>query len=153
MNFGSLLSSLLPLGIHTHSLQALEYFFMLALPLSYQNNACAASFVGIDRAAAGAGGGNRISLKKARAVVIPTIAIAFLTPLVLWVALAIKFESRGPIVLRRIRTGRNGSIFAIWKFRATDAKRPDAARQTSTDPRVTRVGLPKVRKYTDFVTS
>jgi len=35
--FWQLLSSLLHLGIHTHSLQALEYFFMLAFPFSYQD--------------------------------------------------------------------------------------------------------------------
>ncbi len=89
---------------------------MLALPFSYQNNVRAASFVGIDRAPAGAGGGNRISLKKARAVVIAAIAIAFSAPLMLCTALAINLESRGPIIFRRKTTGRNGLIFAIWKF-------------------------------------
>jgi polysaccharide biosynthesis protein PslA len=70
----------------------------------------------------------------------------------LGVALAIKRESPGPIIFRRKRIGLNGSIFEIWKFRSIYAKHPDpdAARQTSKgDPRVTRAGLPKVRKYTN----
>jgi putative colanic acid biosynthesis UDP-glucose lipid carrier transferase len=89
---------------------------MLALLFSYQNNLRAASFVGIDRAPAGARGGNRILLKKVLDVVIATIAIALSAPLMLCVALAINLESRGPINFRRKTTGLNGSIFEIWKF-------------------------------------
>jgi putative colanic acid biosynthesis UDP-glucose lipid carrier transferase len=68
----------------------------------------------------------------------------------LCVGLATKLESPGPIIYRRKRSGCNGSILEIWKFRSMHAEYPDpdAARQTSGDPRVTRVGLPKVRKYT-----
>ena len=143
MRFVSLLSSQLRLDIHTHSLQALEYFFMLTLPLSYQNNVRAASFVGIDRPPAGASGGSLISLKKVLDVVVATIAIAVVAPLMLTVALAIKRESPGPIIFRRKRIGLNGSIFEIWKSRSMYAEHPDldAPRQSSTgDPRVTRVG-------------
>lgn len=118
MSFGRLLSSLLRLDIRTHSLQALEYFFMLTLPFSYRNKVRAASFFGIDRAPAGASGGNFISLKKALDVVVAPIAIALSAPLMLGVALAIKLESPGPIIFRRKRIGLNGSIFEIWKFRS-----------------------------------
>jgi len=143
MSFGSLPSSLQRLDIHTDSLQALEYFFVLTLPFSYQNNVRAASFAGIDRPPAGASGGNRISLKKVLDAVAATIAIALSAPLMLGVALAIKLESPGPIIFRRKTTGLNGSIFELWKFRSMDAKHTDpaAARQTSKDdPGVTRVG-------------
>jgi lipopolysaccharide/colanic/teichoic acid biosynthesis glycosyltransferase len=125
---------------------------MHTLPFSYQDNVRGASFVGIDRLPAGASGGNCIPLKRALDVVVTTIAMALSAPLMLSVALAIKLESPGPVIFRRKGIGVDGSIFEIWKFRATYAKHPDpdAARQTSKDdPRVTRVGLPKVRKYTN----
>jgi polysaccharide biosynthesis protein PslA len=143
MSFGSLPSALLRLDIHTDSLQALEYFFVLTLPFSYQNNVRAASFVGIDRPPAGASVGNCIPLKKVLGVVVATIAIALSAQLMLGVALAIKLESRGPIIFRRKTIGLNGSIFEIWKFRSMYAKHPDpaAARETSKDdPGVTQVG-------------
>jgi lipopolysaccharide/colanic/teichoic acid biosynthesis glycosyltransferase len=88
---------------------------MLAL-LFYQNNVRAASFVGIDRAPAGTGGGNRILLKKVLDVVIATIAIALSAPLMVCMALAINPENRGPIIIRRKTTGLNGLIFEIWNF-------------------------------------
>lgn len=143
VSFGSLRLSLLRPDIHTNSLQALEYFFMLALPFSYQNNVRAASFVGIARPPAGASGGNPISPKKRLDVVGAMIAIALSAPLILGVVQAIKRECRGLIIFRRKRIGFNGSIFELWKSRSMRAEDPDpdAARQTSKDdPRVTRVG-------------
>ena len=125
-----------------HTERALEYFFVLTLPFSYQNNVRAASFVGIDRPPAGASCGNWISLKKVQDVVVATIAIALSAPLILGMALAIKLEGAGPIIFRRKTIGLNGSIFEMWNFRSMYAKHPDpaAARQTSKDdPGATRV--------------
>ena len=116
MSFGSFPSSLLRLEIHTDSLQALEYFFVLTLPCSYWNNVRAASFVGIDRPPAGASGGNCIPLKNVLDVVVATIAIPLSAQLMLGVAPAIKLESPGPIIFRRKRIGLNEAIFEIWKL-------------------------------------
>lgn len=76
-------------------------------------------------------------------VVIATFAIAFTFPIIMCVAVAIKLDSRGPIIFRQKRIGFNGSIFEVWKFRSMYAEQTDlnAAVQTSKgDPRVTRVG-------------
>ncbi len=82
-------------------------------------------------------------LKRSQDVTVAVLAIALLSPLLLIVALAIKLESRGPILFRQRRMGFNGQIFELWKFRSMYAELADAhaAVQTSkNDHRVTRVG-------------
>jgi lipopolysaccharide/colanic/teichoic acid biosynthesis glycosyltransferase len=59
------------------------------------------------------------------------------------VAIAIKLESRGPMLFRQPRLGFNGVPFEVWKFRSMYAEAGDlgASRQTERgDARVTRVG-------------
>jgi len=71
------------------------------------------------------------------------VLILFTLPLLGLVALAIKLDSRGPVLYRQERVGRGGRIFTVYKFRSmrVDAEsggKPEwASRQ---DPRVTRVG-------------
>ena len=82
-------------------------------------------------------------LKRMQDIVVATITIIVFSPIMLGVALAIKFDSPGPIVFRQKRIGFNGSIFELWKFRSmyVEDTDPDALRQTGKrDPRVTRVG-------------
>lgn len=66
-------------------------------------------------------------------------ALVMLAPLLALVALAIRLESRGPILFRQTRTGQNGKVFRILKFRSmtTDA---GLAQATRNDARVTAVG-------------
>lgn len=66
-------------------------------------------------------------------------ALVMLAPLLVVVALAIRFDSRGPVLFRQARTGQNGRAFQILKFRSmtTDA---GLAQATRHDARVTRVG-------------
>jgi exopolysaccharide biosynthesis polyprenyl glycosylphosphotransferase len=72
--------------------------------------------------------------------VVGLFALAVLTP---FVALAIRFDSRGSIFYRQVRTGRAGREFVMWKFRTMV---PDAELGTGPqwsvagDRRVTRVG-------------
>ena len=73
-----------------------------------------------------------------------SLALIILTaPLALLTALAIYLEDRGPIFYRQTRTGQNGRLFTILKFRSMrqDAERDGVAVwAASKDPRVTRVG-------------
>jgi putative colanic acid biosynthesis UDP-glucose lipid carrier transferase len=68
--------------------------------------------------------------------------LIFLAPMLLIVAIAIKLESRGPVIFRQRRTGFDGKPFIIYKFRsmraADDGDKVVQARKG--DPRVTRVG-------------
>lgn len=43
--------------------------------------------------------------------------IILLLPIMIIVAIAIKCDSKGPIIFKQKRTGKNGKIFKVWKFR------------------------------------
>lgn len=68
------------------------------------------------------------------------LAVAF--PAGLLVALLIKMDSKGPVFYKQERTGQNGRIFRIWKFRSMslDAEKDGPRWARETDARVTRVG-------------
>ena len=69
-----------------------------------------------------------------------------LAPLLALIAIAIKLDSRGPVLFTQRRSGRGGRIFKLYKFRsmhvgATVEVRPDGAIVKSReDDRITRVG-------------
>jgi len=71
------------------------------------------------------------------------IALVLLSPVMAVTAIAIKIESKGPILFRQGRHGFNNEIIKIYKFRSmyTDLADVNASRLvTKRDPRVTRVG-------------
>jgi lipopolysaccharide/colanic/teichoic acid biosynthesis glycosyltransferase len=75
-----------------------------------------------------------------------------LSPLILLIAVAVRLDSRGPILFRQRRVGRYGHIFEMLKFRSMspDAEQrleelrhlneADGLFKIENDPRVTRVG-------------
>ncbi len=68
--------------------------------------------------------------------------LTILAPLFVIVGLAIKAETRGPILFRQERHGRSGSVFSIYKFRTMRCMESgtSAVQCRANDPRVTRVG-------------
>jgi sugar transferase (PEP-CTERM system associated) len=73
------------------------------------------------------------------------LALALLvvaSPVILLAAVAIRLDSRGPVLFRQPRVGRAGEVFQILKFRTMhmDAEAGGAQFATHGDPRVTRVG-------------
>jgi exopolysaccharide biosynthesis polyprenyl glycosylphosphotransferase len=91
-------------------------------------------------------------LKRASDVIGATLALVFLSPLLAVIAVAIKLDSRGPVLFRQERVGRDGCTFAMAKFRTMvdGADRNQAALRhrneahglfkIADDPRITRVG-------------
>lgn len=84
-----------------------------------------------------------LTIKRILDIFISFIAIIILSPLMLIVAFAVKIESKGPVIFKQERVGKDGKIFEIYKFRSMCV----GAEQTGTgqysfsgDPRVTRVG-------------
>jgi lipopolysaccharide/colanic/teichoic acid biosynthesis glycosyltransferase len=71
-----------------------------------------------------------------------SLGLLLLSPLMLAIALAIRFDSRGPVFFRQQRVGRHGVPFGIHKFRTmvADAPRRGPALTVGEDPRITRVG-------------
>ena len=76
-------------------------------------------------------------------VLVSVIGLLLSLPLIPFIALAIKLSSRGPILYRQKRVGREGTVFNCYKFRTM---RADAEADTGAtwaaddDPRITRVG-------------
>jgi exopolysaccharide biosynthesis polyprenyl glycosylphosphotransferase len=75
-----------------------------------------------------------------------SLALLVLSPLLLAIAIAIKLDSRGPVLFMQLRSGRGGKFFKLFKFRsmhsaATVEVREDGAIvKTRDDRRITRVG-------------
>lgn len=76
-------------------------------------------------------------------VVLSVLVTALSLLLLPWIALAIKLESRGPVLFSQERVGENGRHFVLYKFRSmqTDAEAATGpVFAGANDPRVTRVG-------------
>jgi len=88
-------------------------------------------------------------LKRAIDLASGIVGLAISAPLMLLVAIAIRLDSKGPIIFRQTRVGLRGKCFELLKFRSmrVDAEDGTGARWAiANDPRVTRVGR-FLRKY------
>ncbi|NJO55016.1 MAG: undecaprenyl-phosphate glucose phosphotransferase [Rhodospirillales bacterium] len=81
-------------------------------------------------------------VKRVLDIVAASVLLVMLAPLMALVAIAIKLETRGPVIFRQRRHGFNGRQFVIWKFRTMTVMDdgPVIVQATKGDPRVTRVG-------------
>jgi exopolysaccharide biosynthesis polyprenyl glycosylphosphotransferase len=81
--------------------------------------------------------------RRALDVLLSTLGLLLALPLVLLVAVAIRLESRGPVLYRQERVGRNGRHFTLAKFRSMRADAEAGSGPVwagADDPRITRVG-------------
>ncbi len=84
-----------------------------------------------------------VVVKSAFDRVVGAICLLILSPLMLAIALAVKLDSRGPVLFRQKRHGFNNEEVEIFKFRSMYADKLDynvVKQVTRDDPRVTRVG-------------
>jgi len=92
-------------------------------------------------------------LKRSFDVVVAGTALLLTLPLLAIVALMIKLDSRGPVLFRQVRVGKDGEPFEILKFRSmvqdAEAKRAELEAMNersgplfkmTEDPRITRIG-------------
>ncbi len=92
--------------------------------------------------------GMRWILKRVLDVSLAGFLLIFLAPVMAAIAIAIKLDSAGPILLRQERVGENGKIFAMFKFRTMTVAPPGPEGERlqrvpvkrRDDPRVTRLG-------------
>jgi Undecaprenyl-phosphate glucose phosphotransferase len=87
--------------------------------------------------------GWRLTAKRAMDIVVSGLAVIFLSPLMLLIALLIKLESKGPVLYTQVRVGLDSKPFPMLKFssmRAAAEKETGAVWATSDDPRKTRLG-------------
>jgi exopolysaccharide biosynthesis polyprenyl glycosylphosphotransferase len=103
-----------------------------------------------------------LALKRAMDVALSTLGLVLLAPVLAVLAVAIKLDTRGPVLYRQVRMGRGDRPFVILKLRTmtTDADErkhevahlskhsdsDDRMFKIPNDPRVTRVGR-FLRKY------
>ena len=82
-------------------------------------------------------------LKKGLDFLISTLAILFLSPVLILIALAIKIDSKGPVLFKQKRVGKDKKHFMIYKFRSMYVDAPsDMPTHLLKDPSamITRVG-------------
>ncbi len=70
------------------------------------------------------------------------ILLILTSPILLLVSIAIKLDSRGPLIFKQTRVGENGKHFTVYKLRSmrVDAERDGAKWTEVGDTRITRVG-------------
>ncbi|SHL72382.1 undecaprenyl-phosphate glucose phosphotransferase [Roseibium suaedae] len=72
-----------------------------------------------------------------------SLSLVVLSPVMLAAAIAIKLDSKGPVIFRQKRYGFNNEVIDVLKFRSMYTDKTDAEAKkvvTKGDPRVTRVG-------------
>ncbi len=81
-------------------------------------------------------------LKRILDLVVASIGLVLAAPLMILTVIAIKLDSRGPVLYKQVRAGEFGALFTILKFRSmrTDAEKGGAQFAKENDDRVTRVG-------------
>jgi exopolysaccharide biosynthesis polyprenyl glycosylphosphotransferase len=92
-------------------------------------------------------------VKRAFDLVASVLGLLVLSPLLAAVAVAIRLDSRGPVLFRQLRVGRHGREFTMLKFRSMVSEADQLKAELrhlneggpglfkiATDPRVTRVG-------------
>ncbi len=75
--------------------------------------------------------------------IVGTLALIAAAPVMALIALAIKLDSRGPVLFKQKRYGFNNDLIEVYKFRSMYVEATDATASklvTKNDPRVTRVG-------------
>jgi exopolysaccharide biosynthesis polyprenyl glycosylphosphotransferase len=100
------------------------------------------------------------ALKRAMDLVGASLLLVFAAPLMAAIALAIKLDSRGPVLYRQRRVGKSGKPFNLLKFRTmtvgADAQVEELMSQSrdeywlllENDPRITRIG--RILRYTSL---
>jgi Undecaprenyl-phosphate glucose phosphotransferase len=74
---------------------------------------------------------------------VAVLALIVLSPVMVVTAIAIKLDSKGPVLFRQKRQGFNNELIEIYKFRSMYTEKADqgaAKLVTKDDPRVTKVG-------------
>ncbi|MGC4428599.1 sugar transferase [Streptococcus suis] len=82
-------------------------------------------------------------IKRVSDIVISGLAIVILSPVLLLIAVAIKLDSKGPVLFKQKRVGKNKSHFMIYKFRSMYVDAPsDMPTHLLKDPTamITKVG-------------
>ena len=84
----------------------------------------------------------QMNIKRLLDIVISFSGLLLLSPLFIYIAIRVKFSSKGPIIYSQQRIGYKGKPFYIYKFRSmfTDAEASGPSLSSDNDPRITKWG-------------
>ncbi len=95
----------------------------------------------------------QLFIKRVMDIVLSLIMLVVFSPIMLIAAIAIKLDSKGPILFKQVRSGLNGRKFTLYKFRTmvvgAEMKKRELEKMNEMDgpvfkirhdPRITRVG-------------
>lgn len=84
----------------------------------------------------------RLRVKRLSDVFLASLLLILTSPLMILTALMVRLDSRGPVLYKQVRTGKDGENFVIMKFRSMriDAEASGAVWAQKNDSRVTKVG-------------
>ncbi len=82
------------------------------------------------------------SFKRLMDILLCVIGLVVAIPIMLIAGIAIKIDSKGPIIYKQERMGKDGKVFIMYKLRSmcVDAEKNGAKWADKNDPRITRVG-------------
>ena len=82
------------------------------------------------------------NIKRLFDVVAALLGLIILSPLILYVAIRVRFSSKGPVIYSQERIGYKGKLFRLYKFRSMleDAEKNGPALSSHNDPRITKWG-------------
>ena len=81
-------------------------------------------------------------LKRVEDVILGSVILLLISPAMLWIAVAIKRSSPGPIIFKQRRYGLNGQVIEVWKFRSMSVQEDGhhVPQAKKNDPRITPLG-------------
>lgn len=73
-------------------------------------------------------------------ILVSALGLLVLSPFLIAIAIAVRVTSRGPVIYRAKRVGRDGRLFDLYKFRSMVVSEGGPGITRSGDPRVTPLG-------------
>ncbi|CEN26681.1 sugar transferase [Paraclostridium sordellii] len=83
-------------------------------------------------------------IKRLIDIIMSSLGIIILSPLFLIIAILIKLESRGPIIFKQVRAGKDSEPFYIYKFRSM---KMDAPNKSTNDFKDAEIFITKIGKF------
>ncbi|AUU07077.1 undecaprenyl-phosphate glucose phosphotransferase [Raoultella planticola] len=86
--------------------------------------------------------GINMVFKRLEDIIVSLLILIIISPVLIFISLAVKLSSKGPIIFRQVRYGMDGKPIKVWKFRSMTVMENDdkVIQATKNDIRVTKVG-------------
>lgn len=89
-------------------------------------------------------------MKRVFDLIVSIISIVILSPIFLVIAILIKINSRGPVIYKQYRVGKDNKEFLIYKFRSMKMDAPEVASMALNDPEYYITAVGKVIRKTSL---